>query len=45
MPYTELTDGAADAVTATKIKAVKLTFANAVSSGYKEVDAVQLVGE
>ncbi|MGM9487636.1 hypothetical protein [Ideonella sp. YS5] len=31
--------------TANKIKAVKLTFANAVSSGYKEVDAVQLVGE
>ena len=31
--------------TAAKIKAVKLTFANAVSSGYKEVDAVQLVGE
>jgi hypothetical protein len=31
--------------TATKIKAVKLTFANNVSSGYKEVDAVQLVGE
>ena len=31
--------------TAGKIKAVKLTFANAVSSGYKEVDAVQLVGE
>jgi hypothetical protein len=31
--------------TASKIKAVKLTFANAVSSGYKEVDAVQLVGE
>ena len=24
---------------------VRLTFANAVSSGYKEVDAVQLVGE
>ena len=33
------------AKTATKIKAVKLTFANNVSSGYKEVDAVQLVGE
>ncbi len=31
--------------TATKIKAVKLTFANNVASGYKEVDAVQLVGE
>ena len=31
--------------TATKIKAVKLTFANNVSPGYKEVDAVQLVGE
>ena len=31
--------------TAVKIKSVKLTFANAVSSGYKEVDAVQLVGE
>jgi hypothetical protein len=31
--------------TATKVKAVKLTFANNVSSGYKEVDAVQLVGE
>jgi hypothetical protein len=31
--------------TATRIKAVKLTFANNVSSGYKEVDAVQLVGE
>jgi hypothetical protein len=31
--------------TATKIKAVKLTFANNVSSGYKEVDAIQLVGE
>lgn len=28
-----------------KIKGVKLTFANAVSTGYKEVDAVQLVGE
>jgi len=31
--------------TSAKIKGVKLTFANAVSSGYKEVDAVQLVGE
>lgn len=31
--------------TATKIKAVKLTFANNVASGYKNVDAVQLVGE
>ena len=31
--------------TATKVKAVKLTFANNVSSGYKEVDAVQLVGQ
>jgi hypothetical protein len=31
--------------TAGKVKAVKLTFANNVSSGYKEVDAVQLVGE
>jgi hypothetical protein len=31
--------------TAGKIKSVKLTFANNVSSGYKEVDAVQLVGE
>ena len=27
------------------VKAVKLTFANNVSSGYKQVDAVQLVGE
>lgn len=33
------------AKTAGKVKAVKLTFANNVSSGYKEVDAVQLVGE
>lgn len=32
-------------MTATKVKAVKLTFANNVASGYKEVDAVQLVGE
>lgn len=31
--------------TATKVKAVRLTFANNVSSGYKEVDAVQLVGQ
>lgn len=31
--------------TTKKIKAVKLTFANAVASGYKAVDAVQLVGE
>jgi hypothetical protein len=31
--------------TVAKIRAVKLTFANAVSSGYKEVDAVQLVGQ
>jgi hypothetical protein len=31
--------------TVTPVKAVKLTFANNVSSGYKEVDAVQLVGE
>lgn len=28
-----------------RIKGVKLTFANAVSTGYKNVDAVQLVGE
>ena len=28
-----------------KVKAVKLTFANNVSRGYKEVDAVQIVGE
>ena len=28
-----------------KIQGVKLTFANAVSTGYKNVDAVQLVGE
>ena len=33
------------AKTAAKIKAVKLTFANNVSQGFKEVDAVQLVGE
>ena len=31
--------------TAYKVKGVRLTFANAVSSGYKTVDAVQLVGE
>lgn len=31
--------------TAYKVKAVKLTFANNVSRGYKEVDAVQVVGE
>lgn len=31
--------------TAYKVKAVKLTFANNVSRGYKEVDAVQIVGE
>jgi hypothetical protein len=28
-----------------QVKAVKLTFANNVATGYKEVDAVQLVGE
>lgn len=31
--------------TETAIKTVRLTFANAVSSGYKHVNAVQLVGE
>ncbi|TXI90840.1 MAG: hypothetical protein E6Q34_08295 [Burkholderiaceae bacterium] len=31
--------------TAYKVKAVKFTFANNVSRGYKEADAVQLVGE
>jgi hypothetical protein len=31
--------------TAQPIKAVKLTFANNVATGYKEIDAVQLVGE
>lgn len=31
--------------TATKIRSVKLTFANNVAVGYKNVDAVQLVGE
>lgn len=31
--------------TAYKVKAVKLTFANNLSHGYKEVEAVQIVGE
>jgi len=31
--------------TAYKVKAVKLTIANSVARGYKEVDAVQLVGD
>jgi hypothetical protein len=31
--------------TATKVKAVKVTFANNVQRGYKQVDAVQLVGD
>ena len=31
--------------TAAKVKGVKITFANNVQSGYKDVDAVQLVGE
>ena len=31
--------------TAYQVKAVKLTFANNVSTGYKQVDAVQLIGD
>jgi len=27
------------------LKAVKVTFANTVEAGYKEVDAIQLIGE
>jgi hypothetical protein len=34
-----------DAPTAYKVRGVKITFANNVSSGYKNIDAVQLIGD